>query len=74
MRYYEIAGGLRMDVSEEEYEFLKHGNEVIIEDDSLDERNKEVARKMVSRGLLNRHYDGEKLFYVPNGLADIWRI
>ena len=39
----------------------------------LDERQQEVTRLMVSRGLLIREKDGEEIFLRPNDLSDIWR-
>jgi hypothetical protein len=76
MRYFEIAGGLRMPVNEEEQEVLTliQESEHSIDDSNLDERQQEVARKMVSRGLLNRLQKDGKIYYEPNGLPDIWRI
>lgn len=76
MRYFEIAGGLRMPVNEEEQEMLTliQESEHSISDSNLDERQQEVARKMVSRGLLNRLQKDGKIYYEPNGLPDIWRI
>lgn len=73
MRYFEIAGGLRMSIDEEEQALLKAANEELLEDETLDERQQEVARKMVSRGLLNRLNQNGKLYYAPNGLEDIGR-
>lgn len=76
MRYFEIAGGFRMPVNEEEQEVLTliQESEHSIDDSNLDERQQEVARKMVSRGLLNRLQKDGKIYYEPNGLPDIWRI
>lgn len=74
MRYYEISGGFRVPISEEEEELLDAAKEHDLLDESLDERSQEVARKMVSRGLLNRLSKAGKIYYEPNGLPlDIWR-
>lgn len=73
MRYFEIAGGLRVHVSEEEQELIEASTHQTLDDDKLDERQQEVARKMVSRGLLIRHESDDKLYYTANGLPDIWR-
>jgi hypothetical protein len=53
MRYFEIAGGFRMPINEEEQEVLTliQESELEIEDSNLDERQQELARQMVSRGL-----------------------
>jgi hypothetical protein len=76
MRYFEIAGGLRMPINEEEQEVLTliQESEHETEDSNLDERQQELARQMVSRGLLNRLHKDGKIYYEPNGLPDIWRI
>jgi hypothetical protein len=76
MRYFEIAGGLRMPINEEEQEVLTliQESEHETEDSNLDERQRELARQMVSRGLLNRLHKDGKIYYEPNGLPDIWRI
>lgn len=76
MRYFEIAGGLRLPVNEEERDVLAliQESEHSITDDHLDERQQELTRLMVSRGLLNRLQKDGKIYYEPNGLPDIWRI
>lgn len=74
MRYFEIQGGIRMPISEEEVALLDAAKDAQLVDESLDERDQEVARKMVSRGLLNRLFQDGKIYYEPNGLEDIWRL
>jgi hypothetical protein len=76
MRYFEIAGGLRMPINEEEQEVLTliQESEHETEDSNLNVRQQELARQMVSRGLLNRLHKDGKIYYEPNGLPDIWRI
>lgn len=74
MRFFEVSSGLRVPVSEEEQELLN----LIIEKQKvpaakLDERQREVARLMTSRGLLNRLLDDREVQYEPNGLLDLWR-
>ncbi len=73
MRYFEIAGGIRMPISEEETALLDQAKDNLVEDSELDERNQEVARKMVSRGLFNRLSKDGKIYYAANGLEDIGR-
>jgi hypothetical protein len=73
MRYFEIQGGLRMPINEEEHALIEAAEAQELADESLDERDQEVARKMVSRGLLNRLQRDGKLYYAPNGLPNTWR-
>ena len=73
MRYFEIQGGLRMPIDEEEMSLLEAARQEELADESLDERAQEVARHMVSRGLFNRLQKDGKLYYSPNGLPDVWR-
>lgn len=75
MRFYEITSGVRIPVSEEEQALLDlttdHNRIVRAE---LDERQQEVARRMVSRGLLRRFRDKTgKIVFEPNNTTDIWR-
>lgn len=58
MRYFEIASGFSLPVSNEEQEILrKIGDDGIKETDLGDERSQEVARRMMMRGLLNKKSD-----------------
>ncbi len=63
-----------MPISEEEQNLL---NRIIecrkLAGKKLDEREQEVARLMVSRGLLNTLVEGNRVFFVANGLPDLWR-
>jgi hypothetical protein len=72
MRYFEIAGGFRLDISEEEQTILDSALDGLLEE-KLDEREVEVACKMLSRGLLNRLEIDDKVYYVQNGLENIGR-
>ncbi len=72
MRYFEIAGGFRIDISEEERDILALANDNVLAED-LDERDQELAMKMVSKGLLISHDEDDKVFYTPNGLQNIGR-
>ena len=74
MRYYEISSGLRVPVSAEEQEVIdvilpKHR----VLNSELDERQQEIARLMVGRGLLNRKHDGDKTYLILNSSTDVWR-
>lgn len=55
MRFFEISSGIRLPVNEEEQVLLDRAVEQRrIKRSELSEREQEVARLMVSRGLLNR--------------------
>ena len=65
-----------MPVSNEEQALIEliesqEGN--FIKRKELDERQREVARKMVSRGLLERTQRDGSLYYVVSKLDDLWR-
>ncbi len=60
MRFYEITSGVRLPVSGEEQDILDKVGQSSLKKSSLDEREQEVARRMVTRGLLNRSRDEEK--------------
>lgn len=72
MRYFEIAGGFRVDISEEEQAILDGALDGLLEE-NLDERDAELACKMLSKGLLNRLSIDDKIYYIQNGLPDIGR-
>jgi hypothetical protein len=74
MRFYEISSGMRLPVNEEEQTLINRATESKrIRFEELEERDGEVARQMVSRGLLNRDQDDEGEFYTVNDCADLWR-
>jgi hypothetical protein len=73
MRYHEIQSGLRLPVSSEEWDLIDHIRPRPVDKDSLDERQQELARMMVSRGLLNYFRKGEQTFYRVSSVTDIWR-
>jgi hypothetical protein len=76
MRFLEIRGGIQIPVSSEEQELLdmiESQEGQIIKRQELDERQRELARKMVSRGILERSQREGSLFYVVSGLEDLWR-
>lgn len=74
MRYFEIASGFRLPVYSEEQELLDKMPEkgTIVQDD-LDEREQELARLMVSRGVLAQSVMDNVIHYKPNSVKDIWR-
>jgi hypothetical protein len=74
MRYFEIAGGFRVPASADEMAILSladGGNDIARND--LNDRQNEIARTMVSRGLLRRFKKDEVTFFRPNA-DDTWRI
>jgi hypothetical protein len=72
MRYFEIAGGFRVDISEEEQAILDSALDGLLEA-NLNEREVELACRMLSKGLLNRLSIDDKIYYLQNGLPDIGR-
>lgn len=72
MRYFEIAGGFRVDISEEEQAILDGALDGLLEE-NLDDHEAELACKMLSRGLLNRLSIDDKIYYTQNSLPDIGR-
>ena len=75
MRYHEIASGFRVPVSGEEQRILRMvGQQAVAADALRCERDQEVARTMVLRGLLDtcRDKDG-KPAYRSNSVHDVWR-
>lgn len=75
MRFLEIRGGLQIPVSNEEQGLIEkiNDNEGFIKRSDLDERQKELARKMVSRGVLDRVKRNDALYFVVSRLDDLWR-
>ena len=78
MRYFEIFDGIGTLLSKEESKLLDRITESesgrLLKSD-LNIRDKEVARKMVSRGVLNGRSlnEDEDYEYTSNGLTDLWR-
>lgn len=74
MRYFEIVSGFRLPVSGEEQDLIDRiTEEGRIEPSALDERDGELARQMVSRGLLKPTKHDGKRFYALNDASDLWR-
>lgn len=76
MRFREIRGGIQIPVSGEEQDLIdliESQEGEFIKRKELDERQREVARKMVSRGVLERTQRDGSLYYVVSRLDDIWR-
>jgi hypothetical protein len=74
VRYHEISAGFRLPVSGEEQAMLnKIGKKGLPIKDLIDEREQEVARVMMTRGLLDRKRDKDgQVFYHINSIHDIW--
>ena len=76
MRFHEISSGFRIPVSKEEQDVLdlissKKGS---VPKTDFDERQEEVARKMVTRGLLHRSKDSDgNIVISSNNIDDVWR-
>lgn len=65
-----------MPVSNEEQsliEMIESSEEDIVKRQDLDERQQELARKMVSRGVLERVQKDGSIHYKVSRLDDIWR-
>lgn len=76
MRFHEIRGGIQIPVSSEEQgliDLIESQEGQFILRTQLDERQREVARKMVSRGVLERFQRDGSLYYVVSRLDDLWR-
>lgn len=76
MRFREIRGGIQIPVSSEEQgliDIIESTEEQFVKKSQLDERQKEIARKMVSRGVLERTQRDGSMFYVVSKLDDLWR-
>lgn len=74
MRFYEISSGLRVPVDTEQQELIDRAIEARrLREDDLEERAAEVARLMLSRGLLRQKKDDDGMYYEPNDSADLWR-
>ncbi len=74
MRWHEIVSGIRVGpISEEEAEVLAMAGKGSLAKDDLDERTEEIARQMVSRGILKHSVESGKVVYKANSATDIWR-
>lgn len=73
MRWFEIASGFRLPVCSEEQEMLNRAEKEPMAKATMDERDEEVARLMVSRGVLKQVMKDDEVYYIPNSAKDIWR-
>lgn len=75
MRFLDIRGNIRVPVSNEEsiiVEMVK-GNDSPFPGSKFNIREKELARNLVHRGVLDRVLIDDKTHYVYNDLEDFWR-
>jgi hypothetical protein len=63
--YAETTSGIRVPVSSEEQEILNMCSKKMYKN-NLDDREQEVARRMVSRGVLHRNKDDGGIFFVTD--------
>jgi stalled ribosome alternative rescue factor ArfA len=61
--YAETTSGINIAVSSEENDILKMCAQPVYKK-NMDDREQEVARRMVSRGVLHRHKDDEGIYFV----------
>lgn len=75
MRYHEIASGIRLPVYSEEQELLDifPDSGLLLQNKITDERQEELARLMVSRGLLRKIVKNDNIYYKLNSATDIWK-
>lgn len=75
MRFREICGGLQLPVSINEQALIEQieASDGMANSTLLDEFQGELARKMVSKGLLNQVQHEGSLYFVINNLEDTWR-
>jgi len=73
MRWFEIASGVRLPVHSEEDELLRRASKQSVPTDDMDEREAQLARELVSRGVLKHIQKDGQVHYVPNSAEDIWR-
>lgn len=74
MKFRDVAGGLRIYISNEEDHLISKIEESgFASKTSLDEREQEVARKLVSRGVLNRLKNDNGIMYLVNSMQELVR-
>lgn len=74
MKFVEIQSGILQPVSNEENIILEmvKGFKGPLPKSRLNQRERELARQLVSRGLLTRVIHEDKLCFIANELEDIW--
>lgn len=73
MKFVEIAGSIIQPVSNEENILLEKVKEYEkpLPKEQLNEREREIARQLVNRGILTRVRLKDKLYFVSNSLDDM---
>jgi hypothetical protein len=74
MKIIEVIGGMRIPVYNFEnalFEKIKEKNG--LGKSQLSEREQEIARNMLSRGILKRAKRGDQIVYKVNEMPDTWR-
>ena len=72
MRFIEILGGFNTPISNEENRLIEKIRKSA--KSKLDEREQELARLLVGRGIIVQHVDGESIKYTVNDPQEIWRM
>lgn len=74
MKIRQIRGGLAISVNNEEEQLVHKIEESgALARDTLDEREQELARRLVSRGVLTKSFKEDRVFFRFNDLEDVWR-
>ena len=75
MRYFEVMGVVQVPISAEEHLLLGQvDTDGTMANDNLDDRQAEIARKMVNRGILRRFEKDGKMMFVANQDPNLRRI
>lgn len=74
MKFIEIQGGFLQPISNEENVVLERvrGHGSPLPKAMMDPRERELARRLVTRGLLTRIMVEDKLCFLVNDLEEIW--
>lgn len=75
MRFLEIRGSIRVPVSNEELMVAEKVKQSVdpLPRSSLDIREKELARQLVHKGVIDRLLIDEQICFVYNDSEDLWR-
>jgi hypothetical protein len=72
MRYRDIAG-MQVPVYTEEQDLLDRAEKAPLAKSQLDERERELIRQMISRGLMRYYRRNNETMYRTVSVNDIWR-
>ena len=74
MKIIDVLGGIRIPLSEEESKLVSKVRETgKVLKKSLNERERELARRLVNRGVFLRKVEEKLTMYAVNELEDLWR-